>query len=85
MYSLHFWLVWSLKFKLLEVKFICYVIGLTVFEQYKLLNYIIIDYFNSLKLLIKHRVQDARSKTIGLGRQFSDAKEWFVPKEIHSK
>ena len=40
---------------------------------------------DSLKLVIKHRIQDARSKPIGLGRQFTDAQEWFEPKAIHSK
>ena len=40
---------------------------------------------DSLKLVIKHRIQDARSKPIGLGRQFTNAQEWFEPKAIHSK
>ena len=40
---------------------------------------------DSLKSVIKNRIQDARSKPTGLGRQFTDAQEWFEPKEIHSK
>lgn len=40
---------------------------------------------DSLKTVIKHRISLARSKPMGLGRQFENAKEWFEPKTIHSQ
>ena len=40
---------------------------------------------DSLSIVIKQRISDARAKPIGLGRQFENAKEWFEPKTIHSE
>jgi hypothetical protein len=40
---------------------------------------------DSLNVVIKYRITDARSKPEGLGRQFDDAKEWFEPRTIHSQ
>jgi iduronate 2-sulfatase len=40
---------------------------------------------DSLEVVIKYRITDARSKPEGLGRQFDDAKEWFEPRAIHSQ
>ena len=40
---------------------------------------------DSLKLILKNRISEARRKPLGLGDQIENAKEWGEPKNIHSQ
>ena len=60
-----------------------------LFDKEELKNLILMDDYikvrDSLKLILKNRISEARRKPLGLGDQIENAKEWGEPKKIHSQ